>query len=135
MYGLPCNMKSSSPKTRQTSFLFLKPLQMQNLKKKVGGTWHILLPPSEKVGGHVPRVPHQIAPMHRAMITPFSPLLTRLIHISPSSWTLDNLSFVWFYSRSGNCFLDWTSNPIQCSIQIHCFKKHSVRYEICFKDT
>jgi len=29
----------------------------------VWGTWHIMSPPSEKVGGHVPRVPHQIAPM------------------------------------------------------------------------
>jgi len=25
---------------------------------------------------------------HRAMITPVSPLLTRLIHISPSYWTI-----------------------------------------------
>jgi len=31
--------------------------------KKVGGTWHIMSPPSEKVGGNVPRVHHQIAPM------------------------------------------------------------------------
>jgi len=49
MYGLPPNMKSSSHKTWQTSLLFLKPLQIQNLKRK---KW-----------GHVSRVPHQIAPM------------------------------------------------------------------------
>jgi len=30
--------------------------------QKVGGH-DILCPPSEKVGGHVPRVPHQIVPM------------------------------------------------------------------------
>jgi len=32
--------------------------------RKGGGTWHIMSPPSKKVGGHVPRVPHQIAPIH-----------------------------------------------------------------------
>ena len=36
---------------------------MQNLKKKSGGHSILCSPPSEKVGGHVPRVPHQIAPM------------------------------------------------------------------------
>jgi len=30
------------------------------LREKCGGTWHIMSPPSKKVGGHVP---HQIAPM------------------------------------------------------------------------
>jgi len=33
-------------------------------KAKSGGTWHIMSPPSKKKAGHVPRVPHQIAPMH-----------------------------------------------------------------------
>jgi len=32
-------------------------------EKKVGGAWHIMSPPPEKLGGHVPRSPHQIAPM------------------------------------------------------------------------
>jgi len=63
MYGSPFNMKSSSHKTWQTPLLFLKSLQIQNLERKKWGTWHIMSPPSEKVGGHVPRVPHQIAPM------------------------------------------------------------------------
>jgi len=63
---------------------------------------------------------------HRAMRTPVSRLLTRLIHISPE--LLDSLSFVWNYSRNGSCPLDWTSN--QCSIQIHCFKKPSIRYAV-----
>jgi len=31
--------------------------------KKKWGTWHIMSPPSRNVGAHVPRVPHQIAPM------------------------------------------------------------------------
>jgi len=31
--------------------------------RKSGGTWHIMSHPPKKVGGHVPRVPHQIAPM------------------------------------------------------------------------
>jgi len=47
---------------------------------------------------------------HRAMITPVSLLFTRLIHISPSCF--NNLSFVWKSSWNGNCFLDWTSNPM-----------------------
>ena len=34
MCGLPSKMKSSSHKTWQTSLLFLKPLQIQNLKRK-----------------------------------------------------------------------------------------------------
>jgi len=37
---------------------------------------------------------------HKAMITPVSPLLTRLIILSR---VLDNLSFVWNYPRNGNC--------------------------------
>jgi len=32
-------------------------------REKSGGAWDIMSPPSEKVGGHVPRVPHEIAPM------------------------------------------------------------------------
>jgi len=68
MYGLPSNMKSSSQKMWQTSLLFLKPFQMQNLKRKSGGTWHIMSPRLKKWGGHVPRVPHQIAPMVVAML-------------------------------------------------------------------
>jgi len=57
------NMISTSHKTWQTSLLFLELLQIQNLKRKSGGTSHIMSPPPEKVGGHVPRVPHQIVPM------------------------------------------------------------------------
>jgi len=45
------------------SHLVLKPLQIRNLREESGGTWHIMSPPSKNVGGHVPRVPHQIAPM------------------------------------------------------------------------
>ena len=65
---------------------------------------------------------------HRAMITPVS-LLTRLIQISPCCWTI---------YRSFKIILDmgtvhWIELQIQCSIQIHCFKKHSVWYELCFK--
>jgi len=35
----------------------------KTLKEKCGGTRHIMFPQSEKLGRHVPRVPHQIAPM------------------------------------------------------------------------
>jgi len=66
---------------------------------------------------------------HRAMLKPGSPLLTRLIHISLSFWTI---------YRSFEIILElgtvhWIGLQIQCSIQIHCFKKRSVRYELCFK--
>ena len=57
------NMKSTSRKTSQASLLFLEPLQIQNLKRKSAGTWHIISPHLKKWGEHVPRVPHQIAPM------------------------------------------------------------------------
>jgi len=66
MRDLPSNMKSSSHKTWQTS-LSLKSLQIQNLQRKSGGTWHITCPPYEKVEGHVLPVRHQIAPMIFAM--------------------------------------------------------------------
>jgi len=61
---------------------------------------------------------------HRAMIAPLSPLLTKLIHISPSCWAIYRLFEI--------ITVRWTGLRIQCSIQIHCFKKHSVRYELCF---
>ena len=57
------NMKNSSRKTWQTSHLFFKPLQIQTYDKKVGGRWHIMSPRLKKWRGHVPRVPHQIAPI------------------------------------------------------------------------
>ena len=63
MYGLPSIMKSSSPKTWQTSRLFLNPLQIQNLKRKKWGGHGILCPPVWRSGGTRPRVPHQIAQM------------------------------------------------------------------------
>ena len=68
---------------------------------------------------------------HRAMITPVSRLLAKLIYISPSCWTI---------YRSFETILEigavhWIELQIQCfiCIQIHCFEKRSVRYELCFK--
>ena len=55
------NMKSTSPRqTWQTSLLFLELLQIQNLKRKSGGTWHIISPHLKNWRRHVP---HQIPPM------------------------------------------------------------------------
>jgi len=64
-----------------------------------------------------------------ATATPVSHPLTRPNHISSSCWTI---------YRSFEITLEmgtfhWVKLQIQCSIQIHCFKKHSVRYELCFK--
>jgi len=53
-------------------------------------------------------------------------LRTRLIHICLSYWTIYR-SFESILKRGTAC---WIGLQIQCSIQIHCFKKHSVRYEL-----
>jgi len=66
---------------------------------------------------------------HRAMITPVSPLLAMLIHISTSCWTICSLFEIILEMGT----VRWIALPIQWSIQIHCFKKHSLRYELCFK--
>ena len=68
-----------------------------------------------------------------ATVTPVGHPLTRLIHISPSCWTI--YRFVWNNSRNEIILgtAHWIELLIQCFIQIHCFKKHSVRYELCFK--
>jgi len=97
---------STSHKTWQTSLLFLELLQIQNQKRKSGGTLHIMSPPPEKVGGHVPRVPHQIAPMLATLLglldAPsdsasqwFDPLVTALKPVvSKYCWLLNqDLSF------------------------------------------
>jgi len=73
------------------------------------------------------------------MITPVRPLLARHIHISPSCWQgcgggawnrslgywrIYRLFEIIFEMRT----VDWIGLQIRCSIQIHCFKKHSFRY-------
>jgi len=55
------NMKNSSHKTWQTSYLVLKPLQIQTLREKSGGTWHIMSPPSKKGGASPPCPPPNCA--------------------------------------------------------------------------
>ena len=59
-----------------------------------------------------------------------SSLLTRLNHISPSCWTVYR-SFE-IHLEMGN--VHWIGLQTQCSIQIHCFKKHYFQYELCFKN-
>ena len=76
MFGLPSNMKNSSHKTWQTSLSFLKTLQMQNLNRKKWGDMTYYVPPSETLEVHVPRVPHQLAPMGYCSVVP-----------SPTDWT------------------------------------------------
>jgi len=66
---------------------------------------------------------------HRAMLTPVSPLHTRLIHISLSCWTIYH-SFE-IILKMGT--VHWIRLQIQCSVQMHCFKKHSDQYELCFE--
>ena len=68
---------------------------------------------------------------HAAVITPVSPLLTRtrLIHISPSCWTIYG-SFE-IILQLGT--VHWIGLQIRWSTQIHCFKIHSVWYESSFK--
>jgi len=72
-----------------------------------------------------------------------SPLLSNVQRTSQSSGTAIKPSACWAHSYLPE-FLDylfiremgtvhWIGPQIQCSIQIHCFKIHSVRYELCFK--
>jgi len=64
---------------------------------------------------------------HRAMITPVRPVRTRLIHISPNSRT---------NYRSFEIILEWGPSirlEFKCCMQIHCFKKHSIWYELTLK--
>jgi len=63
---------------------------------------------------------------HRAMTTPVSPLRARLIHISPSYWSI---SFVCNYSRMGT--IHWIG--IKINILSIASKKHSIWYELYLK--
>jgi len=66
---------------------------------------------------------------HRAMITPVSHSLTRLIHIKPSCWTIYRSFEIILEMGTVHCI----ELQVQCPIQIHCFKKHSDVRELCFK--
>jgi len=55
-------MKNSSHKTWQTSHLVLKPLQMQNLRKKSGGHSILCPPRPKKWGGTFPVSPNKLRP-------------------------------------------------------------------------
>jgi len=55
---------------------------------------------------------------HRAVTTSVSPLLTKLIHISPTYWTI----FLLFEIILEMGTVHWIGLQRQCSIQIHCFK-------------
>jgi len=65
----------------------------------------------------------------RAIITPVSPPLTRLIHIRPSCW--NNFRSFGIILETGTVY--WIGLQMQFSIQIQCFKKHLIRYDLCFK--
>ena len=65
-----------------------------------------------------------------ATVTPVSHPLTSLIHISPSCWTI----YCSFEITLEMGTAHWIELQIQCSIEIHCFKKDSVRYELFFKN-
>jgi len=54
---------SSHKNVTNITFIFETFPNAKPKEKKVGGTRHIISLLSEKVGGHVPRVPHQFAPM------------------------------------------------------------------------
>jgi len=64
-----------------------------------------------------------------ATVTPLGHLLTRLIHICSSCWTIYRSLEIALEMGT----VDWIELQIQCAMQIHCFKKHSVRYELNFK--
>jgi len=81
---------------------------------------HLCWPPTFFLGPAVLPLFHS----RIATVTPVSHPLTRLIHIGPICWTI---------YRSFEIILEmgtahWIELLIQCFIQIHCFKKHLVRY-------
>jgi len=63
------------------------------------------------------------------MLTPISPLRTRLIHIGPFCWTIFRSFEIIPEMPTGH----WIGLQSQCSVQIHCLKKHLDQYELCFK--
>ena len=62
-------------------------------------------------------------------VAPVSDPLTRLIRICPSCWTIYRSFEVTLEMGTGHRI----ELQIRCSIQIHCFKKHPARHELCFK--
>jgi len=66
-----------------------------------------------------------------ATVTPVSHPLTRLIHISLRCWTIYR-SFEITLEMGTVRWIE-LQIQIQCFIQMHCFKKHSIRCELCFK--
>ena len=68
---------------------------------------------------------------HRTVITPVSPPLTKFIHTSANCWTI-YLSFEIILEMKT---VHWIELQIQCSMELHCFKKHSVRNELFLKNT
>jgi len=84
MYNPPSNLKSSLHQTWQTLLLFLKPLQIHNLKRKKWGTWHIIYPHLKKWGtrprGHVPVSPTKLRPCNQSSL--WSRLQTALAQIA-----------------------------------------------------
>jgi len=62
------NMKNSSRKTWQTSHLVLKPLQIQTLREKSGGTWHIMSHRLKKWGTRPPCPPPNCAHVWRYIV-------------------------------------------------------------------
>jgi len=66
-----------------------------------------------------------------ATVTPVSHPLAWLIHISPSCWTIYRSFEITL--KMGT--VHWTELQIQCSVQIHCFKKTFSQYELSFKNS
>jgi len=62
MCDLPSNMKNFTQNVTKITFIFETSPNTKPKEKKMGGHG-VLCPPRLKKGGHVPRIPHQIAPM------------------------------------------------------------------------
>ena len=111
------NMKSSSHKTWQTSLLYLKTSPNTKPKeKKVGGTWHIMSPSSEKLGGHVPRVPHQIAPMAT---------------LSFDSGVMCSFLTCWKRGRSKTCTYLFHCSKVCAYVALNCKKETLRQGRVC----
>jgi len=85
------NMISTSHKTWQTSLLFLELLQLQNLKRKSGGTSHIMSPPPEKVGYTSPVTPPNCA--HECVLSTRSIIFNNFVQIKSANLFSVNMQY------------------------------------------
>ena len=84
MHNLPSNLKSSLHKTWQTLLLFLKPLQIHNLKRKKWGDYAYYTPHLKKWGDTSPVSPIKLRPCNQSWLrSRWQTILAQIWQIAP----------------------------------------------------